>query len=158
MPAMHGAIQARISLNAFGLRSGIDMVNSVRALHAAPIFDGLASWFRQLRDAREACGDPSLISLSAFSIMSGIVMVINDRAAHAVPIFNGLASCIVTQGTFEMPEMHVAILVVISLSAFGITSGIVGARSDRTSHDVPTFVGLASDVRSIVDLRDARDA
>jgi hypothetical protein len=49
-----------------------------------------------------------------------------------------------TQGTFEMPATQVAIQAVILLRAFGIMSGIVLVSSDRASHDVPTFDGLAS--------------
>jgi hypothetical protein len=42
MPAMHVAIQAVISLSAFGLLSGIDRVSSGMASHAVHMFDGLA--------------------------------------------------------------------------------------------------------------------
>jgi hypothetical protein len=49
-----------------------------------------------------------------------------------------------THRTFEMSAMHVAIQAEISLSAFGIRSGVITVSSDRASHAVPRFVGLAS--------------
>jgi hypothetical protein len=90
MPAMHVAIQAEISLSAFGIRSGVGRVSSDRASHAVPRFVGLAIRFRycvtsvlyfsrcearlkepptlgltvrcaaDFRDAHVVCGDPSL--------------------------------------------------------------------------------------------------
>jgi hypothetical protein len=57
-----GAISAVISLSAFSIMSGIVMVSSDEASHAVPLVDDLASCVRytvDLRDARDACGDPS---------------------------------------------------------------------------------------------------
>jgi hypothetical protein len=74
MPAMHGAIQAVISLYALGLMAGIGMVISNRASHTVPysigarrgslllslVYEHWASQFdaEDFGDARDVCEDP----------------------------------------------------------------------------------------------------